>query len=133
MKSYEFLNEAPIDDLEAQYDDQPQQPGVTRQPGVVSKAVSAASRAGSNTLGMLSKGISQGSTLGGVYGVTGGAIRPAAVDSPIVSGPADKIGKDEQQVISYLQQTAGGKNVLPISRSSNQKLNQLLIKAGLMK
>jgi hypothetical protein len=81
---------------------------------------------------MLSKSISQGSTLGGGYGVTGGAIRPAA-DSPIVSGPADKIGKDEQQVVSYLQQTAGGKNVLPISRSSNQKLNQLLIKAGLMK
>ena len=131
MKSYEFLNEAPIDDLMSQQDlDQPPEPGI--KPGMVRKAVSAASRAGSNTLGMISKGISQGSSLGGGYGVTDGAIRPAA-DSPIVSGPADKIGKNEQQVISYLQQTAGGKNVLPISRSSNQKLNQILIKAGLMK
>ena len=93
MKSYEFLNEAPIDDLMSQQDlDQPPEPGI--KPGMVRKAVSAASRAGSNTLGMISKGISQGSSLGGGYGVTGGAIRPAA-DSPIVSGPTGKIGKDE--------------------------------------
>lgn len=130
MKSYEFLNEAPIDDLISQNYDDPQKP---QEPGVVRKAVSAASRAGSNTLSMISKGISQGSSLGGGYGVTSGAIRPAAAESPIVSGPVTKPGEDEQQVISYLQQTAGGKNVLPISRSSNQKLNQILIKAGLMK
>lgn len=126
MKSYEFLNEAPIDDLTQDVDQPP-------EPGMVRKAVSAASRAGSNTLGMISKGISQGSSLGGAYGVTGRAIRPAIADSPIASGTGAKPVEDEQQVISYLQQTAGGKNVLPISRSSNQKLNQILIKAGLMK
>ena len=134
MRSKDFIKEAPIDDLidkDNQQQQPPPAPPAQQKPGVVTKAA----RAGSNMLGMISKGINQGSSLGGGAGAVGAIPLPGSGGggtAPAGNQPIDYIpGKIDAHVADYLTKAA---NRQPLKQSTgNQNIDTILKAAGLLR
>ena len=136
MKSKDFIKEAPVDDLIDKNNQQQQPlsaPPAQQKPGVVTKAA----RAGSNVLGMISKGINQGSSLGGGAGAVGAMPLPGSSGggygaAPAGNQPIDYIpGKIDAHVANYLTKAA---NRQPLKQSTgNQNIDTILKAAGLLR
>ena len=135
MRSKDFIKEAPIDDLIDNHSQQqpPPAPPAQQKPGIVTKAA----RAGSNVLGMVSKGINQGSSLGGGAGAVGAIPLPGPGGAgygavPAGNQPINYIpGKIDAHVADYLTKAA---NRQPLKQSTgNQNIDTILKAAGLLR